>query len=130
MGCGTGLVGARVRDLAGRLDGIDLSPAMLEKARGKNLYDRLEQNDLLSFLSTHKDSYDAVTRRRTTLIHFGDLRAVFQAVADALRDQGLFVFTLFSNEKRTNSDFARRRQRQAGPKAAATVTAPPASNAW
>ena len=39
IGCGTGLVGALVRPLAGRLDGVDISPAMLEKARDKEIYD-------------------------------------------------------------------------------------------
>ena len=43
IGCGTGLVGAQVRDLAGRLDGVDLSPAMLEKAKIKGVYDGLFQ---------------------------------------------------------------------------------------
>ena len=96
-GCGTGLVGALVRASAKRLDGIDLSPAMLEKARAKKLYGVLEQADLLSFLSEHADSYDAILAA-ATLIHFGDLQAVFQAAATCLRRKGLFVFTLFPSE--------------------------------
>src|SRR5262249_44669513 len=35
IGCGTGLAGALVRPLARKLDGVDLSPGMLEKARAK-----------------------------------------------------------------------------------------------
>jgi predicted TPR repeat methyltransferase len=101
IGCGTGLVGAQVRalmrPLAGRLDGVDLSPAMLEKARDKGLYDRLYQADLVSFMSEHKDSYDAILGA-ATLIHFGSLQAIFQAAAMCLREGGLFVFTLFSNQ--------------------------------
>jgi len=104
IGCGTGLVSAQVRPLASRLDGVDLSSAMLEKARDKNIYDRLAQADLLPFMSGHKASYDAVLGA-ATLIHFGDLRAVFQAAALCLRDKGLFVFTLFSHEK-DQADFA------------------------
>jgi len=102
IGCGTGLVGAAVRASANRLDGVDLSAAMLEKARGKNLYDRLEQADIIAFMSAHKDSYDAIAGA-ATLIHFGDLQTVFQAAAAALRPSGLFVFTLFANEV---ADFA------------------------
>ena len=34
-GCGTGLVGVLVRDLANRLDGIDMSPAMLGEGQRK-----------------------------------------------------------------------------------------------
>ena len=97
IGCGTGLVGAQVRPLAGRLDGIDISLAMLEKARDKKIYDRLAQADLVAFMSGHKTSYDAVLSA-ATLIHFGNLQAVFQAAALCLRDKGLFVFTLFSHE--------------------------------
>jgi predicted TPR repeat methyltransferase len=104
IGCGTGLVGAQVRPLAGRLDGIDISLAMLEKARDKKIYDRLDQADLVSFMSAHGDSYDAVLGA-ATLIHFGDLRAVFRAAALCLRDKSLFVFTLFPNEAE-DVDFA------------------------
>ena len=32
LGCGTGLAGAAFKPLAARLDGVDLSPAMIEKA--------------------------------------------------------------------------------------------------
>jgi predicted TPR repeat methyltransferase len=97
IGCGTGLVGAAVRDLARRLDGVDLSPAMLEKAQAKSVYDRLAQADIVTFLSAHKDNYDAILGA-AALIHFGDLRAMFKAAAASLRENGLFLFTLFAIE--------------------------------
>jgi predicted TPR repeat methyltransferase len=103
-GCGTGLAGALVRGLAQQLDGVDLSPAMLERALGKQIYDRLQQDDMIAFLCAHPDCYDAVISA-ATLIHFGDLRAVFEAAARALRDGGIFVFTLFFSEAET-VDFA------------------------
>jgi predicted TPR repeat methyltransferase len=104
IGCGTGLAGALVRPLAGKLVGVDLSPAMLEKARAKEIYDRLDQADLVSFMSENQGSYDAVLGA-AALIHFGNLQGVFQAAALCLRDKGLFVFTLFSNET-SEVDFA------------------------
>ena len=104
IGCGTGLVGAQVRSLAGRLDGVDLSPAMLQKARDKKIYDRLDHADLVSFMSQNRDSHDAILGA-ATLIHFGDLQAIFQAAALCLRERGLFVFTLFSDEA-GGADFA------------------------
>jgi len=97
IGCGTGLVGIAVRDLADRLDGIDISPAMLEKARAKRVYDRLFQADLQSFLAGQEKSYDAVLAA-ATLIHFGDLKPLFDAAAHCLRSDGLFVFTFFPYE--------------------------------
>jgi predicted TPR repeat methyltransferase len=105
IGCGTGLAGALVRDLAGRLDGVDLSPAMLEKAKAKAVYDTLFQADLAPFMAGHTGSYDAVLAA-ATLIHFGDLKALFQAVALCLRAEGLFVFTLFPHEPDTGTDYA------------------------
>ena len=105
IGCGTGLVGAGVRDLAGRLDGVDLSPAMLEKAEAKTVYDGLFQADLLSFMAGRADGYDAVLGA-ATLIHLGDLQAPFQAAALCLRPKGLFVFTLFPHEAGAGTDYA------------------------
>ena len=105
IGCGTGLVGTAVRDLANRLDGADLSPAMLEKAKTKAVYDSLFQADLAVFMAGHTGSYDAVLAA-ATLIHFGDLKTLFRAVAGSLRAQGLFVFTLFPDESDAGTDYA------------------------
>ena len=105
IGCGTGLVGAAVRDLAGRLDGVDISPAMLEKAQAKSVYDGLFQADLTSFMAGRADGYDAVLGA-AALIHFGDLQALFRAAASCLRAGGLFVFTLFPHEAGAATDYA------------------------
>ncbi|MEO5374680.1 MAG: tetratricopeptide repeat protein [Alphaproteobacteria bacterium] len=99
-GCGTGLVGALLRGRARRLDGIDISPAMLERARAKGLYDRLHQGDLVAFLAGEIRSYDVIACA-ATLIHFGDLLPAFAAAAGALREDGLFAFTLFPNAEDT-----------------------------
>ena len=101
-GCGTGLVGGLVRELANRLDGIDMSSAMLEKAKEKGIYDQLHQGDLVAFMVNNPGSYDAITCA-ATLIHFGDLMPVFDAAAASLRDEGLFIFTLFPNDSEGNS---------------------------
>jgi predicted TPR repeat methyltransferase len=101
VGCGTGLAGPLLRPRARCLDGIDLSPAMLEMAKEKKIYDTLQQGDLVALLADRADRYDVVTAAGT-LIHFGDLRPVFEAVASALRDAGLFVFTVFPNDDDDN----------------------------
>ncbi|MBO3758875.1 methyltransferase domain-containing protein [Ciceribacter sp. L1K22] len=46
LGCGTGLLGIEIRDLADRLEGFDLSAGMLAKAEEKGVYDLLAQADL------------------------------------------------------------------------------------
>lgn len=101
-GCGTGLVGDLVRDLASRLDGVDMSSAMLKTAREKGIYSEIHQGDLVACMLGKPGSYDAITCA-ATLIHFSDLAPVFDAAAAALRENGLFVFTLFPNE---NGDVA------------------------
>ena len=93
-GCGTGLVGDLIRDRARRLDGVDLSPHMLEKATAKGIYDKLAQGDLVTYMQSSRGAYDVITSA-ATLIHFGDLRPVFSAAACALKKHGLFIFTLF-----------------------------------
>ena len=97
IGCGTGLVGVAARGLARRLDGVDVSPAMLEKAKAKGVYDGVFEADLTHFMTQHEGGYDAVLAA-ATLIHFGDLKALFVATSRSLRDEGLFVFTFFPHE--------------------------------
>jgi SAM-dependent methyltransferase len=60
-GCGTGLVGAALaqRGVA-VIDGVDLSPGMLERARATGAYRSLEPADLTQPLSTPADTYDVV----------------------------------------------------------------------
>jgi predicted TPR repeat methyltransferase len=96
-GCGTGLVGLRLRGRARRLEGVDMSAPMLEQAKAKGVYDRLHQGDLVAFLRKREQAFDAVTCA-ATLIHFGDLREAFEAAALSLRDSGLLVLTLFPND--------------------------------
>ena len=43
LGCGTGLMGERLRPFCDRLEGFDISAEMLRKARAKGVYDRLEK---------------------------------------------------------------------------------------
>ncbi len=46
LGCGTGLMGERLRPRTDRLEGYDISAEMLRKADAKKLYDRLVKADL------------------------------------------------------------------------------------
>jgi len=90
LGCGTGLSGAAFKDLALRLDGIDLSPAMIEKAQARGIYDVLSVADIEGGLKA--DAYDLVIAA-DTLVYLGDLEATTLAVARALKENGFFLFT-------------------------------------
>jgi SAM-dependent methyltransferase len=60
-GCGTGLVGAALAQRGiGVIDGVDVSPGMLERARATGAYRSLEPADLTRPLPTPADAYDAV----------------------------------------------------------------------
>jgi predicted TPR repeat methyltransferase len=92
-GCGTGLCGALLRPLAVRLVGVDLSPAMIERAREKRCYDELHVAELCAFMGAHGGEFDAVAAA-DTLVYFGALSEPFAAAADCLQCGGIFVFTL------------------------------------
>lgn len=92
-GCGTGLCGPLLRPFALRLEGVDLSPRMLEKAVQRGGYDELITGELTSFMIGRKDAYDAIVSA-DTLCYFGQLEAVFSAAAGALRQGGYFIFTV------------------------------------
>lgn len=101
LGCGTGLVGELIRDKVEWLEGVDLSPAMLEKAKHKKVYDKLHQQDLVSFLSQSGKKYDLITCA-ATLIHFGDLTNVFGLIVNASNLRSLFIGTLFVNDEESD----------------------------
>jgi predicted TPR repeat methyltransferase len=93
LGCGTGLAGAVFKPLAARLDGVDLSPAMIAKARARGIYDRLDIADLETSLSVPNQSYDLILAA-DTLVYLGDLAAIFKGAHDTLAADGAFLFTV------------------------------------
>lgn len=92
LGCGTGLSGAAFRDLASRLDGIDLSPAMIAEARARGLYDSLQVADIETALAARTATYDMLLAA-DTLVYLGDIARVFDGACAALKSGGSFLFT-------------------------------------
>lgn len=92
LGCGTGLAGEVFKPLAASLDGVDLSPAMIEKAKLRGIYDDLAVADLESALKQAGPSYDLILAA-DTLVYLGDLAPVFAAAAARLAPDGFFLFT-------------------------------------
>jgi SAM-dependent methyltransferase len=62
IGCGTGLVAARLKEVRADLviDGVDISPEMLSVARDKKLYNALYEADLTADLSGLPTDYAAI----------------------------------------------------------------------
>jgi predicted TPR repeat methyltransferase len=97
LGCGTGLTGVEFAGIARRLDGIDLSPRMVEQARARGLYDHLAVADLESALAEKGPSYDLVLAA-DTLVYIGDLGPVFRGARRRLKAGGFLLFTLERKE--------------------------------
>ena len=93
LGCGTGLSGAAFKDRAGHLTGVDLSPAMIGKARARGIYDALLVADIENGLG--QEQFDLVIAA-DTLVYLGDLETSLAAVAAALKTDGWFLFTVES----------------------------------
>ena len=102
LGCGTGLAGIAFKDIASRLDGIDLSPAMIEKTCERKVYDTLDVADIETALMRTRRRYDLILAA-DTLVYLGDLAAVFHGVHERLKPGGHFLFTV---EKKKGKGFA------------------------
>lgn len=92
IGCGTGLCGHVLRPLARRLDGLDLSPRMVEKAAERGLYDGLTVGDLATAMADRPQAYDLVVAG-DVFVYIGDLQPALLATFAALRPGGLLAFT-------------------------------------
>jgi predicted TPR repeat methyltransferase len=98
LGCGTGLAGVGLRERAARLTGIDISPKMIEVARARSIYDRLEVAEIVAWLGQAQDWFDLIAAC-DCLVYFGDLHPVVMAAARRLKPGGCFAFTVERGEK-------------------------------
>lgn len=92
LGCGTGLAGLAFKPQAALLDGVDLSPAMIEKARERGIYDTLAVDDLENALRAPGPAYDLILAA-DTVVYLGDLAGLFKGVRSRLAPHGFFLFT-------------------------------------
>ena len=92
LGCGTGLAGVAMRDLAGRLVGVDLSPDMIREARTRGIYDELVVADAVDALAATANAYDLVVAA-DLLIYVGRLDGIFRHGRGVLRAGGSFTLS-------------------------------------
>ena len=92
-GCGTGLCGKLLRPFASHLEGVDLSPRMLDGARRTGMYDELVEGELTAYLEARPGAFDAVTSA-DTLCYFGDIAQVARAAHASLVSGGHFIFSV------------------------------------
>jgi predicted TPR repeat methyltransferase len=98
LGCGTGLCGTAFRQMAAHLSGVDLSPGMIEEARAKAVYDRLEVSEIEAFLAAEPSASADLLLAADVFVYIGDLSPVFRQAARVLTPDGLFAFTLQTAE--------------------------------
>ncbi|HEX9159220.1 MAG TPA: methyltransferase domain-containing protein, partial [Rhizomicrobium sp.] len=97
LGCGTGLMGDAVKDWALRLDGVDLSPQMIQRARARHIYDELHVADICPWLAEPGRNYDLILAA-DTIVYLGDLAPLFSGVHSRLVHGGSYLFTAEAQE--------------------------------
>lgn len=103
LGCGTGLCGAVVRDVARKLVGVDISSGMVEVAREKGrdgqagsagqLYDELMVRDAAAALQAMPEESADLVIAGDMFIYVWSTSLILSAVARVLRPTGTCVFT-------------------------------------
>ncbi len=93
LGCGSGLMGANTKWRAADLTGVDLSPEMIELARARNIYDRLEVSEITAWLDGGTTPFDLIVCS-DCLIYFGDLSRIVKSAARRLKPGRPFAFSM------------------------------------
>ena len=92
LGCGTGLMARAIAGRTRRIDGIDLSRRMVERATATGLYARVVTGPIEAALAAPA-AYDLILAA-DVLAYVGALGPVMSGAARSLVAGGLFVFTL------------------------------------
>lgn len=94
LACGTGRIGTWLRQYtSAAIDGIDITPEMLEVAQGKGVYRTLRIADV-SDTGHPAETYDLCTQSLADE-HIADLQPLYQEVARVTKRGGLFVIVGF-----------------------------------
>jgi predicted TPR repeat methyltransferase len=97
LGCGTGLCGVLFKPVAAQLVGVDLSARMIERARGRNVYDELHVADAMALLTETPTAFDVIIAA-DVLLYFGDLAPLLVAATRAMASGGLLAFSIETHE--------------------------------
>jgi predicted TPR repeat methyltransferase len=93
LGCGTGLLGAYLGPIQGYFVGVDLSTAMIEKARALGVYQRFHTVDVNDALeATDAEEYEVIVAN-DVLCYIGDPKRTIRGAHKVVRNGGAFYFT-------------------------------------
>ncbi|MBN8727246.1 MAG: tetratricopeptide repeat protein [Xanthomonadales bacterium] len=93
LGCGTGLMAHELSSAGRQIDGVDLSPRMLDQARAKGLYRELHEAELVAFLRAAGRRWDWIVAA-DVFVYVAELGEVFEAVHARLAEDGSFAFSV------------------------------------
>jgi SAM-dependent methyltransferase len=94
LACGTGRIGAWLnRRCSAAIDGVDLTPEMLEVARGKGIYRALHIADVAN-TELPAETYDLCIQSLADE-HLAELKPLYQEVARVTKRGGSFVIVGF-----------------------------------
>ncbi|MGF1658026.1 MAG: methyltransferase domain-containing protein [Rubrimonas sp.] len=93
LGCGTGLAGESLEDMAEHLTGVDLSEGMIAVAHEKEVYHDLYVGDAEGFLEgAEGERWDAIVAT-DVLPYLGEVAPLFALAGRRLNPGGLFAFS-------------------------------------
>ncbi len=92
LGCGTGLSGEPFAAKVKVMDGVDLSPKMIEIAKTKNIYHRLQAANIVDYLKECRVSHDFFLAA-DVFGYVGDLAEVFSLIRECSSPDVLFCFS-------------------------------------
>ena len=98
LGCGTGLMAQALDGLCSSIEGVDLSPRMLEKAARTKLYAALHEGELVSFLKARRSGEADLVAAADVFVYMAALDAAFREAHRVLKREGLFAFTVQAHE--------------------------------
>jgi predicted TPR repeat methyltransferase len=92
LGCGTGLFGMEIKQFCEHLEGVDFSQKMLEKAKEKDVYNKLIKQDIVTCLSNESLNFDYFIST-DVFIYIGDLCDVFRLIKSRNKTGGKLAFS-------------------------------------
>ncbi|MBC5765070.1 tetratricopeptide repeat protein [Ramlibacter albus] len=97
LGCGTGLCAPLVKPFVDRLDGVDLSPQMLEHAKARGLYESLHAGDIVEFLAAASTPWDLAVAG-DVFLYVGRLEPVFAQLQRLMPAGGVLCFSVEAHD--------------------------------
>ena len=98
LGCGTGLAASAFAREVDHFIGIDLSPRMIERARGTGFYAQVEVSEMVEGLRSKPDASADLILAADAMVYLSDLAPVLREAKRVLAAGGLLAFTVETHD--------------------------------